>query len=445
VSLRVRLALLIALAVAGGLSLQGVLGYFVLEQSMRADLDRDLGYLMQDISRHVRTQGGNLRLPSIFGDTLVLTRITKGARVILDSADALPRSYDNDAHPGVDAMTLPDGSLASGFPEPVGGVAPQPHSVGPWRVQVLPLGDGSQLEGAISNRQYASSLELYRRTVTWTSLALAALGALGALWLARRALLPLLSFTATAGRIAESGDLRSRMPVVRGGELGRLSDTLNLMLERLEGFRAREAEFVRHASHELRTPLTVLAVNLDAERAGFMDARETLQEVRGQVSRMRALTESLLLLAHEGRTELEPLDLAGLTARIAARTEVQYLGPSTLRVTGNAVLLERALENLLENARKHAPGSQVTVCLEGNHKRVRLSVSDDGPGLAAEALERATEAFYRAPGTRVAGSGLGLAVVAQIAEAHGGGLRVENRQLRGLTVTLEWQGGLSSS
>jgi len=100
-------------------------------------------------------------------------------------------------------------------------------------------------------------------------------------------------------------------------------------------------------------------------------------------------------------------------------------------------LLERALENLLENAGKYAPG-EVMVTLTSSESRVSIRVQDRGPGLRGEALHRASEAFYRAPGTRGPGSGLGLAVVSRIMGAHGGTLRLENRDGGGLCVILAW-------
>ena len=104
--------------------------------------------------------------------------------------------------------------------------------------------------------------------------------------------------------------------------------------------------------------------------------------------------------------------------------------------TGNPILLERALENLLENASKHAPNTAITVKLETKPNQVLIIVTDTGLGMTAEALTRATEAFYRAAGTKAYGSGLGLAVVAQIAKAHGGILQLENALPHGLRAEL---------
>lgn len=111
-----------------------------------------------------------------------------------------------------------------------------------------------------------------------------------------------------------------------------------------------------------------------------------------------------------------------------------------LELTGDPILLRQALTNLLENTEKHAPGASAEITLErqsqGSGRYAVLGVRDTGPGMSAEVLERAAEAFYRASGTRVPGSGLGLSVVAQIAEVHGGRLVLEHNTPSGVQANL---------
>jgi signal transduction histidine kinase len=217
--------------------------------------------------------------------------------------------------------------------------------------------------------------------------------------------------------------------------LTRLSTTFNRMLERLQAFRTRETSFTRTAAHELRTPLTAMRAQLEAQAQGWTTPEEALSTARTQVERMTKLSEALLMLAREGEIEMAQLDVAQLSQHSAERYGAMYHGPSTQMTRGNAILLERAFENLLENASKHAPGTQVELRLETNHDTLRISVTDGGAGLPDEALTRASEAFYRAPGTKAYGSGLGLAVVERIAQAHGGAFKLENAG--GLRATLE--------
>jgi signal transduction histidine kinase len=167
---------------------------------------------------------------------------------------------------------------------------------------------------------------------------------------------------------------------------------------------------------------------------------ETLEVVGEEVERMTRLTESLLVLAREGRAVPVDLDLAALAAEMAVDAGAIYFGPNQLQLLADPTLLQQALQNLLENAAKYAPGSDVNVSLavlpHDQKPHAVLSVKDDGPGLSAETLARATQAFYRAPNVRVAGSGLGLSVVEQIAKVHHGHLQLKHNLPRGLEVQL---------
>ena len=418
-TLRLRLALFIAVAVVLVLAVQAALGYAALEQTTLRFLDRDLEQYVEVLSQKALSAEDQEFLVQAGKDYAVRSRLVRGQKVLYAGGGP--------------------------FPEGLGQVSEAPHSVGSWQMgswrvaaQVLPqLGAGTRLEVAVSSKSFAEHLLEYRNRALVTALVLALLAALFALWLSRRALEPLLEFSHTARKVAESGDLTQTMNAQGGAELRELAQTLNHMLSQLEGFRQRETEFTRHAAHELRTPLSALQLHLDAESVGLYTSGEVLEETRIQVQRMKGLTEALLLLARENQATLEKLDLARLCARLASRASVPYLGPSSLLLEGNAVLLERGLENLLENAQNYAPGD-IELTLEATQTAVKLTVRDRGPGLSTEALEQATEPFYRAPGTRGPGSGLGLAVVGRIAEAHGGVLSLENRTGGGLCVTLEW-------
>ena len=286
-------------------------------------------------------------------------------------------------------------------------------------------------------------LERYRRTLLFTVLGVSALGALLASLLSRPALRPLQHLLATAQRVAASGDLSLRVPQTGSGELAELSATFNRMLARLSNFRERESAFTRNASHELRTPLTAMKLQLSAYRAGYAGVEETVGVLEGEVERMTRLSEALLTLAREGRAQRVGVDVAALAKGVAEEAKVAYQGPAALELSGDPLLLRQALVNLVENAKKHAPGSSVTVALKprtlSEQPFAVLSVSDTGPGLPPEAAARASEAFYRAPGTRTPGSGLGLAVAAGVAGAHGGRLELRPNIPQGLTAEL-WLG-----
>jgi signal transduction histidine kinase len=435
VTLRVRLALLIAAAIAVALLLQGVFSYLNFSGALYASLDHDLGaYFGQTRSESERQP----RPP--------------------DPRVDLPRDVPAPSQPPLDplgrARLIVDGIVVrtwaqfpSGIPLPNTTLKTRndarvdaPVSLGPWRVRGERLPNGGYLQAAISEQGVLSNLERYRQSVGLTVVLVSVFGAWLAWWLTGPALQPLRHLTQTARRVANSGDLSLRVTTTSGGELGDLSQTFNDMLERLTEFLGRETQFTRNASHELRTPLTSLKLHLSAYRQGLTTPVETLEVVGEEVERMTRLTESLLVLAREGRAVPVNLDLAALAAEMAVDAGARYSGPNQLQLLADPTLLQQALQNLLENAAKYAPGSDVNVSLAIRPKdqtpHAVLSVKDNGPGLSPETLARATQAFYRAPNVRVAGSGLGLSVVEQIAKVHHGHLQLKHNLPRGLEVQL---------
>ena len=429
-TLRTRLALFIAAAIAGALLVQGVFGYLSFRQQAYASLDRDLDlYLTQVQTSFRRSRGprGGSR------DVALLNELFEGyvarARVISESqVVAQPEDFPAE---------VPAERSA------------RPRTYGIWRVGSVAVNapgsnDASSLviQAAISSQALVEGLERYRRTLLFTVLGVSALGALLAFFLSRPALRPLQHLLNTAQRVAASGDLSLRVPQTGSGELAELSATFNRMLARLANFRERESAFTRNASHELRTPLTAMKLQLSAYRAGYAGVEETVGVLEGEVERMTRLSKALLTLAREGRAQRVGVDVAELAKGVAEEAEITYEGPAALELSGDPLLLRQALVNLVENAKKHAPGASVTVALEPHtlgQPFAVLSVSDTGPGLPPEAAARASEAFYRAPGTRTPGSGLGLAVAAGVAGAHGGRLELTPNKPHGLKAEL-WLG-----
>jgi len=405
VSLRTRLALFIAVAVAVALLAQGGLGYLDFRTTVLHDVDRDARQEAERLARRLAPGVDDDHPAPDDGSAPVPARVLRGGRVL----------------------------RALGGPFPAG------EQLGDWRLARVALGgwgEGAVLEVAVPMREYQRGLRAYQQTVVVTTTGLALLGAVVAWLLSRGALRPLEGMIGVTGRVAVSGDLRARVPEAGAGELARLGASFNVMMARLEGFRQREAEFTRHASHELRTPLAAMKAQLDANHAGWVTDAEALAAARAQVERMTRLTEALLLLAREDRLEMRTFDLARLAADAAARHGARYAGPAALPFSGTPPLLTRALENLLENAGKYAPGAPVNVTVARSDAGVELHVVDAGPGVSGAELARLGEAFYRAPGTRSPGHGLGLAVVRRVAQAHGGTLRVEAAAPHGLAVIL---------
>jgi signal transduction histidine kinase len=206
------------------------------------------------------------------------------------------------------------------------------------------------------------------------------------------------------------------------------------MLDRLKGFLERERRFTQAAAHELRTPLAGARAQLEALERGFLPPEEALPALKAELARLERLVEGLLILARENRVDRVELDLALLAQEAARRYGVPYEGPERLPFQGDPILLGRALENLLENALRHGEGKGVKVRLEGR----ALCVEDQGPGLSEEERALAQTPFWRKG--KAPGEGLGLAVAAQVAEAHGGRLLLLPNTPQGLRACLDFGG-----
>jgi two-component system OmpR family sensor kinase len=297
------------------------------------------------------------------------------------------------------------------------------------RVYTAPLADigGPARGGAVvvaasmhDLEETISSLHLF---VLLTGLIAAVLGAGAVALLLRRALAPLARLATAAAEIERTGDPRRRLPQpTSSDEVGRLAGTLNAMLGSLERARANERRFLADASHELRTPLTALRGNV-AYVARHGATPDVVAELERDAERLARLADDLLVLSREesGGEPSEPVRLDEL-ARDFARNEsdVDALADTSVTVRGDRAALERALANLVQNARSYGPaGGRITVTVDASDSVARLIVTDEGGGLQPYESERAFERFWRGRHDKD-GSGLGLAIVRASAERHGG-------------------------
>jgi two-component system sensor histidine kinase MprB len=277
-----------------------------------------------------------------------------------------------------------------------------------------------------------------RRIKFWafliSGLGIAAGAALAAV-VAGAAIRPVRSLTAAAETVAATGDLTERVNATGSDELGRLATRFNAMLEALEESVGRQRRLVADASHELRTPLTAARTNVDLVREGKLpqeEVRHALDEASTELYSLTSLVSDLVELARgeERQLRIEDVQLDDLVlsaverakARAPDATFVTSLTP--VQVNVDPVLVERAVVNLLDNAVKYSPpGAPIEVSVRDGE----VVVADHGPGIAEDDLPRIFDRFYRAAAARAKpGAGLGLAIVREAAEAHGGKATAEN-------------------
>jgi two-component system, OmpR family, sensor kinase len=289
---------------------------------------------------------------------------------------------------------------------------------------------------------------------------LGALAALG-LWVVRLGLRPLDQIGSTAAAIA-AGDLTRRVERAEPRtEVGRLGLALNAMLTQIENaFNAQAASerrlrrFVADASHELRTPLAAVRAYAELFSRGADrrpdDLERAMEGISRESERMSLLVQDLLLLARldEGRPlERERVELdevveeAVETASTVEPERAVELESKPVTVLGDRDRLRQIVDNLLSNVRAHTPpGTPVRVRVGPDNGHAVVEVDDSGPGLPADVRDRVFERFYRADRSRArttGGVGLGLSIVAAVAEAHGGRALAESIPGDGATFRIE--------
>ena len=306
-------------------------------------------------------------------------------------------------------------------------------------------------EQAVNQR----ALDQLRSYSGWSLLALFTASMLIGWYVSGLVLRPIGRIT-TVAREIQATDLSRRIEL--GGpadELRDLGDTFDQMLDRLDQAFEGQRQFIQETSHELRNPLAVIRANLDVVLG---DSKATLEEFQfsGEVAsraaiRMSALVEDLLLLAHHERRDAqrEPIllsqvavetveDFSAFAKRNDAALEIDMT--SKIEVIGDAAALRRALANLLSNAIRVVGSEGLVKVLGGQDaEQVWITVEDNGPGLSAEDLEHVFQRFWKGKGPEAkesGRSGLGLAIVRQIVEGHGGQVTVRSQLGEGATFTI---------
>jgi two-component system, OmpR family, sensor kinase len=456
---KVRLALWHAVAVAVVLAVAAASADWGLSRAVHGQVDSALLELAQSEAAAAQAERTNPPrvhevAPGTSGPSFI--RLDKFVQI----TDAEGRVVSKSATLGESSLPLSQ-ALVAGLRE--GEIAVETRNdVGgePVRLLSLPV----KLHGRRYIIQVAASLDdayavLREARLLFLGMALAILAAVvatGAL-LAQKILRPIDRIVTRARLIGESR-LAERLPHPGGrDEIGRLVETLNEMLARLERSFEAQRRFTSDASHELRSPLSRLRAELEVtlrRRRESSEYEEALRSSLDEVERLSRLTEDLLMLARldaDGTVEMptepvpllpileEALQRVGAIARSRDVTVLLEPGPAvSVRVSAGATSL--VVSNVLDNAVKFSPpGSRVTVGVAADREAAVVAVTDNGPGISEDEIPQIFERFYRGQASRSAGApgvGLGLAICRSVLAGWGGAITVTSDGGLGATVSV---------
>ncbi|MGH2498558.1 MAG: HAMP domain-containing sensor histidine kinase [Candidatus Limnocylindria bacterium] len=438
-SLRTKLAIATAAAVALSVALASV----VILLAERAAVDDQLARALRDRAAEVSRQ---LSGPGIFPPGPPFRAPIFGApagyvQVVTAQGEVQYHYFGGEpfVQPSADAVEVAAGTRGSYFED----VFAEGSHV---RVYTTPLEGGRALQVARPLDEFDQHLRQVAVILLVVTLGGVVLGAALGSVVARTGLAPVSRLTEAAERVARTRRPDERIAVSGGDELGRLGAAFNEMLRAIEISMATQRQLVIDVSHELRTPLTSLQANAEvlARSTALPDTerRELLEDVRAELRDLRALVDDVIELARdeESPAELEDVRLDLLVSRSVERAR-RHAGHLTFEarlapcpVKGDPVQLERAVDNLLDNAVKWSPsGGLVEISLSESE----LIVRDHGPGIAPDVLPHVFDRFYRArSAAAMPGSGLGLSIVRKVVDRHGWTVSADNAPDGGARIRL---------
>ena len=417
--LQSRLALTVAASAAFAIFLSAATFWVLASQTQRAAFDDGLvsaaeepREVLEDLRGVQRARGFGGVLEQRPGDERVFTRlrITDGrGAVIFD--DGLPE-VALAGEPRLQTIEI-DGER--------------------WRMAAAQTGPNGRITVQVARNVEdveAGLSRLRSRILLWSLLGVAVAGGLGAL-VAQRLTAPITAVSAAAKSMALRQDLPSRINVDRSDEIGELATSFNQMLAALETSRDQQRRLVADASHELRTPLTSLRLKIDLlDSTPDLPAAQRQELLNGSASELQRLSDlvaELVSLASDP-TDLEeepvPTSLAMLANDVAASAQQRHAREITVEVLADAPIdlrpnmVRRSIANIVGNAVKYsASGQPIRVIVD----RSSIEVHDRGEGIAEADLPHDFDRFFRSPTARTRpGNGIGLAIVARVAELHGG-------------------------
>jgi signal transduction histidine kinase len=437
-SLRFRLTAASALIVALGMCVASVVLVFRLRASLLANLDSSISQEAATVAASIARQSPANPLPAPTEDAAIIQVVDASGRLLASSNNVGARGRLFHFQGGrIDPTIVSAGGT---------------DSLASYRVAALIVPTSSQAVtvyvGLPTTELTQSIRELTAALVAGVPMVTLLLAFVGWL-LVGRALDPVEAMRKEAAAISGTDLHRRLSPPPARDELSRLAGTLNQLLTRIEAASAQQRAFVADAAHELRSPLAVLQTSLEVaiRRAETPAGREAATDLLAETARLSRLVEDLLQLARlDGNRAIAklPVDLDDLVLdevrRVVVRPQVSVdtSAVSAGRVLGDAHALGRVIQNLLDNALRHA-STRVRIELSGDASLVRLVVCDDGAGISVKDRDRVFERFTRLDDVRSrdsGGSGLGLAIVRDVVTAHGGEARITEGLPTGTIVTV---------
>ena len=436
-SFQARLTLVAATAVAVAIAIAAVVIYFVARQVVYTQLDDSLRQRVDNTTYSVSADvSPRLAVSSVAISGVVLhiqTPPLEGSGYV----QAINADGTQKALLAGETVNLPvtDRDL-----QVAAGVEPdyfRYDSVGGTRVRMFTghIAPDTALQVARPLSDADRILETFKFILTLVAVGGVALSALLGSLIARAGLRPIYRLRAAVDHVTETGDMSQRVPSEGADELGLLGAHFNRMLGGLDQSVRTQRQLVADASHELRTPLASLRTNVEVlQRSPNLHGQERdrlLKDVVSQIEQLTRLIGDLIDLARGDQTpeEEEEVRLDWLVAEAVDRAATNWpavhfeadLAESV--VVGQARRLDRAVSNLLDNAGKWSPEGGLVEVRVTDHE---LTVRDHGPGIDPADLPFVFDRFWRAPAARaMPGSGLGLSIVRQVADAHSASVSAE--------------------
>lgn len=461
-SLRARIAWIVALTVTVLLVAVGAAVQVVTASTLLAAVDEDLRAIAASIERDPR--GLVVLAPGRdrFGGAAGIVQVVDERGIV-----PLPRRGMANAAPDVVRLPVDGEVLAVARGDAPASIRTLEVEGIRLRMLVAPITERFAVQVARPLDEVETVIGALRRRTVLLTMAGALLAALAAWLVAGRSIRPVAALTSAVEGVRDGADLARRVSPVTSGddEVARLARAFDAMLERLEASRVAQDRLAADASHELRTPLTSLRTNVevlatDAERLAPGIRRQLTEDVIGQLEELTAMVDGLVTLTRvdTGTSERTEVDVALLAADVVSAARRRFPqraddlmfdavvagtddggGAGGTLAVGDARELTLAVSAMVDNAVKYAPEGTIVVRVERSRGDavLRITVRDHGPGVDAALLPNLSARFYRTPDARShPGAGLGLALVDRVARAHGGEVHAALVAPHGLAVSL---------